>query len=143
MDPRLVMKFLKSPLAQYIINVLILALSVFAIYWYGGHVVQVKWDAEKKAIAEENAKKKDESVKVTEKIVIKYVDRVKVIKEKGDEIIKYVDRYVTKDDDANCTINYGFIRMYDDAIKGNVPNTSSKTDGSAGRTNTPGITPPK
>lgn len=131
MDPRLIFKLLKSPLAQYIINVLILALSVFAIYWYGGHVVQVKWDAEKKLIAEQNAAKKDESVKVTEKIVIKYVDRVKVIKEKGDEIVKYVDRYVSKEDDANCVVPYGVIRMYDDAIKGNVPGGASKTDGNA------------
>lgn len=136
MDPRLLFKLLKSPLAQYILNVLLLALSVFAIYWYGGHVVQVKWDAEKKLIAQQNAQKKDESTKVTEKIVIKYVDRVKVIKEKGDEIVKYVDRYVTKDDDANCTVNLGFIRMYDDAIKGNVPGGASKTDGGASGTDT-------
>lgn len=46
---------------------------------------------------------------------IVYRDRVRVIYEKGDTIIKEVTKYVTPEDDARCVVPDGFVRMLNDA----------------------------
>ena len=45
----------------------------------------------------------------------KYQDRIKTIYVKGDTITKEVPVYVTKTDDAGCTIPTGFVREYNAA----------------------------
>lgn len=59
--------------------------------------------------------------KVTVETVIKYVDRVKVVKEKGDEIIIKVPEYITKIDDRACTVNNGFRVLHDAAASNTSP----------------------
>lgn len=59
--------------------------------------------------------------KVTVETVIKYVDRVKVVKEKGDEIIIKVPEFITKVDDNACTVNNGFRVLHDAAASNTSP----------------------
>jgi hypothetical protein len=49
---------------------------------------------------------------------IKYVDRIKTIYVKGDEIEKQVPIYITQVDDENFGVNVGFVRLYDAAWSG-------------------------
>lgn len=51
-------------------------------------------------------------------VVTKYVDRVKIVRQKGKEIIKEVPVYVTKEADANCTIPDGWVYIHDKAASG-------------------------
>ena len=73
-------------------------LLFFGIFFEGGLYVNQHWAAkvremqDKIAIAE--AKSKEENIKIVEKIVVKQ----KVIREKGDDIIKYVDKEIVKYD---------------------------------------------
>ena len=54
--------------------------------------------------------------------VTQYVDRERVIRVKGDIIIKEVPRYVPAQADAACVVPRGFVRLHDAAAAGAVPN---------------------
>ncbi|WP_205169168.1 hypothetical protein [Burkholderia sp. LMG 13014] len=54
------------------------------------------------------------------KVVTQYVDRVQVVRENGDTIIKEVPVYVDREADRACTIPVGFVRVHDSAAA-NVP----------------------
>ena len=89
---------------------------------YGGAYNNDAWMAKVKemeakvAIAEEAAKK--ENVRIEEKVV----EKTKVVKEKGDEIIKYIDREVVKKEEVvkfieNCPIPKDIVDLHNQAIK--------------------------
>lgn len=48
-------------------------------------------------------------------VVTKYVDRVQVVRGKGDTIIKEVPVYVDRESDRACTVPVGFVRVHDAA----------------------------
>jgi hypothetical protein len=87
------------PLASYyrVIQVVSLIILCAGIYFKGGYSVEKMWRdrvaelEEKVKIAEEQASKKN--VEIQEKVV----ERTKIVKEKGAEIVKYVDRWNTKE----------------------------------------------
>ncbi|MCA7953323.1 hypothetical protein LGM43_23935 [Burkholderia seminalis] len=54
------------------------------------------------------------------KVVTQYVDRVQVLREKGDTIIKEVPVYVDREADRACVVPVGFVRVHDGAAA-NVP----------------------
>ena len=60
-----------------------------------------------------------------------YVDRVRVVREKGDTIIKEVPVYVPVQADAACTINRGFVRLHDAAAAGKLPEPARDADAAA------------
>lgn len=66
----------------------------------------------------------EESKTVTEKIVTQYVVKQKVIKEKGDEIIKYVNT----NNDADCTLHNSFVELHDSAAKNSIPDPARAVD---------------
>ena len=53
--------------------------------------------------------------------VTQYVDRERVIRIKGETIIKEVPRYVPAQADAACVVPRGFVRLHDAAAAGTVP----------------------
>ena len=55
--------------------------------------------------------------------VTQYVDRERVIREKGETIIKEVPRYVPIQADAACVVPRGFVRLHDAAAAGAVPDS--------------------
>lgn len=66
---------------------------------------------------------------ITQKVVTKYVDRVQVIRGETKTIIKEVPIYVTPEDDANCVVPDGFVRLHDAAVQGrSVASTPGATD---------------
>ncbi|MBJ9626042.1 hypothetical protein KTD17_18400 [Burkholderia multivorans] len=54
------------------------------------------------------------------KVVTQYVDRVQVVREKGDTIVKEVPVYVDREADRACVVPVGFVRVHD-AAAANVP----------------------
>lgn len=53
-------------------------------------------------------------------VVTKYVDRVQVVRGKGDTIIKEVPVYVDREADRACAVPVGFVRVHD-AAAANMP----------------------
>ena len=70
------------------------------------------------------AKKETASAEVTTKVITKYVTKIEVVKEKGNEIIKQVPVYITKDADAKCDVPNGFVVLHNSAVKNEIPNTA-------------------
>ncbi|MBX9658184.1 MAG: hypothetical protein K2X00_06420, partial [Nitrospiraceae bacterium] len=74
---------------------------------------------------------RERQAQATVKVVTQYVDRVRVIREKGDTIIKEVPVYVPVQADAACTINRGFVRVHDAAAAGELPEPARDADAAA------------
>lgn len=93
-----------------------IALIVFGTFMTGAIYDNEAWIAKVKALEEKVSKAEQESKVENVKIVTKVVEKTKVIKEKGDDIIQYVDREVTKYDNQ-CIIPKEFIKALNDATE--------------------------
>jgi hypothetical protein len=72
----------------------------------------------------------DQAKVITKEVQIQYVDRVKVIKEKGNVIIKEVPVYITTQDDSDCKLHNSFIVLHDAAAQNIVPDPTARIDDS-------------
>jgi preprotein translocase subunit SecF len=114
---------------QYKLPIQILGILIFSygIYLQGGIAVENKYKLE---VAELQNKLKEAEVKaetVNTKIVTQVVTRREVIKEKGNDVIKYIDREVVKYDNT-CTIPEIVIKSHDLAAKNQKPNEEVLTE---------------
>lgn len=99
-------------------------LLVAGIYFKGGYGVEMEWRdrvAEmQKKVDESEAKSKDTNVIVQEKVV----EKTRVVKEKGKDIIKYVDREVIKKEEIvkyieQCPVPKEIIDIHNQAAEMN------------------------
>ncbi len=109
-----------------------LGLTLVGFGWVkgAGHV-QAQWDAAVQQQALQATAVREEQAQATVKVVTEYVDRIRVVREKGDTIIKEVPVYVPVQADAACTINRGFVRLHDAAAAGALPEPARDTDAAA------------
>jgi len=109
-----------------------LGLTLVGFGWVkgAGHV-QAQWDTAVQQQALRAAAVGEEQAQATIKVVTEYVDRVRVVREKGDTIIKEVPVYVPVQADAACTINRGFVRLHDAAAAGELPEPAGDPDAAA------------
>jgi len=110
------------------IQVVSIIVLVFGVYMEGGISNQEKWEAKVAEAKLEMAKKETASAEVTTKVITKYVTKIEVVKEKGNEIIKQVPVYITKDADAKCDVPNGFVVLHDSASRNEVPDPTRKVD---------------
>ena len=73
---------------------------------------------ERAAYADALAKEKERQATVVERVVVEYRDRVKVVKEKGDEVVREVEKLVPAD---ACPLPGGFRVVHDAAASGDLP----------------------
>lgn len=102
-------------------SVIVLA---FGLYLEGGLSNEDKWQAKVKEMEAEIAKVEKAGAEASVKVVTKYVDRVQIVKEKGDVLIQKVPEYISKDSDAKCVVPNGFVVLHDAAAKGEVPDST-------------------
>ena len=106
-----------------------LGIALFSFGWLkGASHVQAKWDAATAALQQAQAQAQIRQAQATVKVVTEYVDRIRVVREKGDTIIKEVPVYVPDQADAACTINRGFVRLHDAAAAGELPEPARDAD---------------
>jgi hypothetical protein len=103
-------------------QVLGIALLVLGVYWRGGHAVEQEWRervAEVEArVAAAEAQSKEENVKIVTKVVTK----TQVIRTRGADIVKYVDREIVRYDEkfakgGICEIPQEFIKAHNSAAE--------------------------
>jgi len=82
------------------IQICSILLLVFGVYLEGGLADYKEWELKVKEmeakVAEAEAKAANKNVEIQEKIV----EKTKVVREKGRDIIKYIDREVVKDNEV-------------------------------------------
>lgn len=93
-----------------------IAALVIGIWFEGGISNEHKWIERVKEleakIAVAEAQSKEENVRVEQKVVTK----VQIVKQRSDDIIRYVDREITKYD-SQCVIPKEFIKAHNDAAE--------------------------
>ena len=109
-----------------------LAVALIGFGWVkGASRVQAQWDAAVQQQTLHAAVVQKRQAEATVKVVTEYVDRVRVVREKGDTIIKEVPVYVPVQADAACSINRGFVRLHDAAAAGELPEPARDADAAA------------
>lgn len=117
------------PLHYRIIGGLAILLMIIAAAEFDGAArVNARWQEDKAKQAAAAAAILEKQGEATVKVVTEYVDRVKVVREKGDTIIKEVPVYVPAQADAACTINRGFVRLHDAAAANQIPEPAGVAD---------------
>ncbi|WP_426394276.1 hypothetical protein ACN9M1_10870 [Ralstonia sp. R-29] len=93
--------------------------------WVGHQYNSAVARAEEAEDANEKLHDQLRNAKAATVTVTQYVDRERVIRLKGDTIIKEVPRYVPAQADAACVVPRGFVRLHDAAAAGTVPDSGA------------------
>ena len=91
------------------IQVISVLLLVFGVWMEGGIVNEAKWEARVKELEEKVKIAEEKSTEKNVEIQEKVITQTKVVKEKGRDIIQYIDREVVKKEEVvkfieNCPI---------------------------------------
>jgi hypothetical protein len=65
-----------------------------------------------------------ESKEATARIEEEYKTKTVIIKQKGEKIVEYVDRFITKEADARCVIPVNVVELHNSAAKNELPDPS-------------------
>lgn len=98
------------------VQLLSIAILGFGLYLEGGLANEAAWQEKVTALEIKLAAAKKESAKINTVIVKEYVDKIKVIKEKGDTITEFIDREITVYD-KTCPIPTVVIKAHNAAAK--------------------------
>ena len=103
-------------------QVLGIALLVAGVYWRGGYAIEQEWRERVAAVEAKVAAAEAQSREVNTKIVTKVVTRTQIVKTRGADIVKYVDREIVKYDTkfapgGECEIPQEFIKALNDAAE--------------------------
>ena len=93
----------------------------------GRQEVQAKWDKAVEKGRAEIARIKSEAGKVTTVTEVQTVEKIKYIREKGDEIIKQVEVFVPVAGQC-ATLDGGFRVFHDAAVENRIPNPTEIAD---------------
>lgn len=109
-----------------------LVAAACAVAWFKGAAhVHDQWDLENakrdKAIAERQVR----VANAVATVVTRYVDRVQIVREAGETIIKEVPTYVTEDADRRAPVPAGFVRLWNGANRGELPAPDGAADATA------------
>ncbi|QWF19122.1 hypothetical protein [Lysobacter capsici] len=108
-----------------------LALLLVLVALVGGFVLIEngrRHAAEERASRAEDARREAEATRdlalASERVVVRYVDRVQVVRANAQIITKEIPIYVTPTADAACTVPVGFVRLHDAAAANQPTGTS-------------------
>ena len=103
-------------------QVLGIALLVMGVYWRGGYAIEMEWRERVAEVEAKVAAAEAQSKEANTKIITKVVTKTQVIRTRGADIVKYVDREIVKYDTkfapgGQCEIPREFIKALNDAAE--------------------------
>lgn len=109
-----------------------LCIALVGFGWLrGASHVQAQWDAATAAQQQAQAQVQTRQAHATVQVVTQYVDRIQVVREKGDTLIQEIPVYVPVQADAACTVHRGFVSVHDAAVTGELPTAPRDPDAPA------------
>ena len=109
-----------------------LGIALVSLGWLNGAShVQAQWEAATAAQQLAQAQMQIRQAETTIQVVTRYVDRIQVVREKGDTLIQEVPVYVPVQADAACTVHRGFVSLHDAAAAGELPTAPGDPDAPA------------
>jgi hypothetical protein len=112
----LVTKFLTILPQAKLVQAASVAVVVFSIYMIGAISNNDAWLARVRELETKVAQAEAQSAVLNTELLEKTVTKTKVIKERGQDIVKHVDREVVKYD-ANCVIPKEFVTVHNKAAE--------------------------
>lgn len=97
----------------------------------GASHVQAQWDAATAKQQQAQAQVQTRQAETTVQVVTQYVDRIQVVREKGDTLIQEIPVYVPIQADAACTVHRGFVSLHNAAAAGDLPEPTRDPDAPA------------
>jgi len=106
--------------------VTLLAAAIFCFGWVkgAGHV-EMEWSKQTAELGRAHDAEVSRLALTQAKVEIRYVERVKFVRQAAEIITKEVPLYVTATDDARCTIPDGFVSLLNRAAQSGVPRADS------------------
>jgi uncharacterized membrane protein (DUF106 family) len=107
---------------QFAIQICSIIVLVFGVYLEGGLADYKEWELRVKEmeakVAQAEAKSANTNIEIQEKVV----EKTKIIREKGRDIIKYIDKEVVKKEEVikyieNCPVPKEFIDLHNQAAE--------------------------
>lgn len=92
---------------------------LIGIYFYGGYSTEMIWREKVKEIEAKLAIAEEKSAKVNNQIQVKIVKQTKIIRERGQNVTRYIDREVTKYDNT-CPIPAPVVKAHNAAATNSV-----------------------
>ena len=97
-------------------------LTIVGVWYEGGTAKDAEWKARVAEVEKKVAEAEAKSSQVNTKVVTKVVTKLEVVRVKGDEVIKYVDREIVKYDTkfgpgGQCEIPKEFIKAHNQAAE--------------------------
>ena len=97
-------------------------LLICGVYFYGGYSTEMIWRERVEEMEAKVAAAEQQSKKENTKIVTKLVTKTQIVRTRGEDIVKYVDREIVKYDDkfakgGVCEIPKEFIKAHNDAAE--------------------------
>jgi len=108
-----------------LIQLIGVVLLVAGVYFKGGYETEAAWRAKVDEMNAQIDKIKAQSADASKKIVYKYIERTKIVKEKSNAIQSKIPEYIGKDADANCSIPESAIVLHDAAAKNELPDPAA------------------
>ena len=109
---------------QYVLPIRVISLLVLslALYLEGGLADYNAWQLKVKEVEAKLAQAEIKSAKENTKIVTKVITKTQVVKTRGEDIVRYVDREIVKYDTkfapgGQCEIPKEFIKAHNDAAE--------------------------
>lgn len=99
------------------IQIVSVLMIVFGVYMAGSIANENAWKERVAQLEKEYAESKVESEKVNTEVVTKYITKREVIKQKGEEVVRYIDREIVKYNEV-CKLPDEVIKIHNDAAKG-------------------------
>jgi hypothetical protein len=97
-------------------KILGIALLVLGVYFRGGYAVEAEWRERVAAVEEKLKAAEQQSAKENTRIETRVVQKTEYITRRGQDIVQYVDREVTKYDNS-CIIPQPFIQAHNRAAE--------------------------
>lgn len=113
-----------GPIGKLILGAALLLGIGIAIRWYGHTKFQDGVDSVATKINKQTEKKKEKANKVSVDLNLKYVVQLNVIHGQTQTLLQKVPIYVTQKDNARCTINVGFVSLWNSSNKGLLPSSA-------------------
>jgi hypothetical protein len=98
------------------IQLVSIVLIVFGTFMIGAVYNNDSWLAKVKALEAKVAIAEQEAKKETVRIETKIIEKTKIVREKGEQVIHYIDREVIKYD-SQCVIPNEFVKALNDAAE--------------------------
>ena len=104
-----------------------IVILLFSVYMVGGIANEEGWQKKVLQQQTEIAQLKQKEAEVSTKVVTKYIDKITVVKEKNNEIAKYINTQA----DGMCQLPNSFSVLHDAAAKNQLPDSAGAVDARA------------